>query len=513
MELKTLPERSGMSCWPTARQLAPCENSCPIKMNIPGFVISIAQEEFEDAYAIMRQTNPFPGVCGYVCHHPCEEVCVRAKIDEPIAIKSMRRFVVDRKLRQGTEKVAPVKPWKEKVAIIGSGPAGLTCAQDLALQGYAVTVYEARPVVGGMLTAAIPEFVLPRKVSEAEIGYIKDLGIEIKTNVRLGKDLTVEDIRRQGFKAVFLAVGAWQSLKLNIPGLDLDGVFHALPLLQDMNQGKGAKLDGKVMVIGGGNVGMDAARAALRLGAKEVLLACLECREEMPAFEWEIRNAEEEGVIMHDSRAIQEIVGQDGKVAGANFVGVKSIEIDDVGRIRPTLIEDSKYPMDANYVIIAIGQSLEPSVLEGVKGIELNKKGTIAADPDTLATNLPGVFAGGDVVVGAGTVVEAIAAGHRAALSIDRYLRGEELQDTTPPQQVMDVEDERLPLFVERRERTKMPRSSAEKRLSSSEEVVDLGFSKEAAIAEAKRCLSCPVCGVCMYYRSQMCYETALRLL
>ena len=302
-------------------------------------------------------------------------------------------------------------------------------------------------------------------------------------------------------------------MKINIPGLDSNGVFYALPLLQDMNQGKGAKLDGKVMVVGGGNVGMDAARAALRLGAKEVHLACLESREEMPAFEWEIENAEEEGIVIHNRWALQEIVGKKGKVTGANFTGVKSIKIDDIGRITPTLIKGSKYTIEADYAIIAIGQSLEPSVLEGVEGIELSKKGTIAADPDTLATGLAGVFAGGDAVIGAGTVVEAIAAGHRAALSIDRYLRGEELKDTTPPKQVMNIEDERLPRFVERRERAKMPRSSTKKRLSSSKEVVDLGLSKEAAIAEAKRCLSCPVCGVCMYYRSQMCYETALRLL
>lgn len=186
MELKPLSQRSGMSCWPSVRKLSPCEDSCPVKMNIPGFVISIAQEEFEEAYAIMRESNPLPGTCGYVCHHPCEEACMRAKIDESIAIKSLRRFVVDYKLSRGIGEVAPVEPTREKVAIIGSGPAGLTAAHDLVRQGYSVTVYEAMPVAGGMLATGIPEFVLPRKITEAEIGYIKDLGVEIKTNIHIG---------------------------------------------------------------------------------------------------------------------------------------------------------------------------------------------------------------------------------------------------------------------------------------------------------------------------------------
>jgi NADPH-dependent glutamate synthase beta subunit-like oxidoreductase len=406
-----------------------------------------------------------------------------------------------------------VEPWREKVAIIGSGPAGLTCAQDLARKGYAVTVYEALPTIGGLLTAGIPEFCLPRKVSEAEIGYIKDLGIEIKTNVRIGKDLSIDNIMQQGFKAVFLAVGAWQSLKLNIPGLDLDQVFFALPFLQDVSIGRGVKLDSKVMVIGGGNVGVDAARTALRLGAKEVHLACLECREDMPAFKWEIENAEEEGVQIHCSLALQEIVGKDGKVAGVNFQGVESITIDDLGRIIPTLMEGSRTFMETNCVIIAIGQLLDPSVLDGIKGLELNAKRNIAADPDTMATNLSGVFAGGDAVLGAGTVVEAIATGHRAASSIDKYLSGKDLKEVKVPREVVDVEDEQLPMFVERRERSKMPRASVKERVSSSKEIVDRGFSREAAINEAKRCLSCPVCGTCIYYRSQMCHETALRLL
>jgi NADPH-dependent glutamate synthase beta subunit-like oxidoreductase len=483
-------------------------------MNIPGFVISVAEEEFEDAYSIIRDTNTFPGICGYICHHPCEDECLRSEIEDPISARSIRRFVVDQKLSKGLGKVEPIKPWKSKVAIVGSGPAGLTCAHDLAKNGYDITVFEALPNIGGMLTGGIPEFCLPRSVSEAEIDQIQALGIEIKTNSPIGKELSVDDLLKQGYKAVFVAVGAWKSLKLNVPGLDLDRVFTALPFLNDMNLGRAVTFapSDKVLVVGGGNVGIDASRAALRLGATEVHLACLESRDEMPAFDWEIASAEEEGVIMHNSYALQEIVGKDGKVTGANFTGVKSIKTDEKGRVIPTLIEGSKNSLEATAVIIAIGQSLDPSVLEGIKGVDLDVKGNIAVNTDTLATNLPGVFAGGDAVVGAGTVVEAIAAGHTAASSIEHYLSGQEVKEVLP-MQVVEVEKESIPKFLERRERVPMPRLSLRERLVSTKEVADKGYSKEEAMAEAKRCLSCPVCGTCMYERSQMCYETALRLL
>ena len=367
------------------------------------------------------------------------------------------------------------------------------------------------PVAGGMLATGIPEFVMPRKIPEAEIGYIKDLGVEIKTNVQIGKDLSLDDVMQQGFKAVFIAVGVQKSIKLNIPGLDLAPIYYALSLLQDINLGKKVQLGSKIVIIGGGNVAIDIARAAVRLGAKEVHLACLESREQMPAFKWEIESAEEEGVKINCSRAPLEIVGKDGKVAGVNFAGVESIEFDKDGRIKPVLIEGSKYPVEADCVIIAIGQSLDQSILMGMKGLELNKKGNIAADPDTLATNLPGVFAGGDAVSGGTTVIEAIAAGHKAALSIDRYIRGEGIEDKVEPKGIMEVEEEKLPRFVERRERAKMPKLATKERISSFKGV-ELGFSKEAALEEARRCLNCPICGNCIFDQSQACYETVARL-
>ncbi|MFO8011524.1 MAG: FAD-dependent oxidoreductase, partial [Dehalococcoidia bacterium] len=292
-------KRSGLSCWPRIRKWAPCENACPLHMNIPGFVISVAQGEFDDAYAIMRETNPFPGICGYVCHHPCENDCIRGRIDEPINSRAIHRFVVDRKLERDMIEATPAEIYRERVAVIGSGPAGLTCAHDLALLGYRVTVFEEAPVAGGMLVLGIPEFVLPRHIVEAEIVLIQRTGVEIRTGTPLGKSLSIDDLWRDGFKAVLLATGSWRSLKLDIPGTELTGVLPALQFLRDYNRGKDLNIGEKVAVIGGGNVGIDTARAALRLGAREVNLVCLECREEMPAFEWEIRIAEEEGVRVH----------------------------------------------------------------------------------------------------------------------------------------------------------------------------------------------------------------------
>ncbi len=502
-------------CWPSVRKLAPCEASCPAKVNVPGYVIAISQGNFQKALDTIRESISLPAICGYVCHHPCEDACIRAEIDESVAIRSLKRFVADYELEGSLEKVAPAERTKGgKVAVVGSGPAGLTAAYDLVKQGYGVTVYEALPVAGGMLVIGIPEFVLPRRVIEAEIERIKDLGVEIKTNVRLGKDLSLDDIMRQGFKAVFLAIGMQESLKLRIPGLDLEGVFYALPFLREVNLSKGVKLEGKVIVIGGGNVAVDTARAAIRSGAAEVHLVCIESRQEMPAFKWEIESAEEEGVEIHCALMPQEIASENGRIAGINFADVKSIEVDDVGRLRPIPVEGSKHFMDADAAIIAIGQGLDSSFLKGAKEVALSRKGTIEVAPTTLATSMPGVFAGGDAVSGIGTVIEAIAAGHRVAQSIDRYLKGEGLKEIHPVRAMAvmeEVEEERIPKFVERRDRQRMPRLSVAGRKSSFKEV-ELGFPRDAAINEAKRCLNCPVCGNCIFYRSQMCYDTAARL-
>lgn len=502
-------------CWLSIEKPAPCQDACPLNADVPGYVMAIAHGDFNKALAIVTEHfSPFPAVLGRVCHHPCEDVCTRAKIDEPIAIKSLKRSITDHMPSAAAKRPTHVRKTRpERIAVIGSGPAGLAAAHDLAKQGYHITVYEARSVIGGMLTLGIPEFVLPREILQAEINSVKALGVEIRTNTPIGKGLTLDNLFQQGYKAIFLSVGAQESLKLNIPGIDLAGVFYALALLEDVNLGKEVKFKGKVAVIGGGNVAVDCARVAIRSGATEVYLTCLECGEEMPAFQWEIVRAEEEGVKIYPSLAPREIVGKDGRVAGINFTRVKSIAFDAQGRIRPILVAGEGMAMAADAVIIAIGQTPDLSFLDGARGMGITKQGAIEVDPNTLATNFPGVFAGGDAV-NVATVVEAMAVGKKAAISIDRYLSGVDLEEGHWPQarQALEVEEEKIPRFVERRQRRKMPRLPLGERVSSINEV-ELGFAQEVAIDEAKRCLNCPVCGICVFERAQMCYETATRLL
>jgi len=513
-QLLTKSQAEVERCWPSIEKLAPCQDACPLNVDVPGYVMAIAHDDFNKALSIIKARALFPAVLGRVCHHPCEDVCARAKIDEPLAIRSLKRFVTDFTMSSAARNSVPIKKAREeRVAIVGSGPAGLAAAHDLVMLGYPVTVYEALPVLGGMLTLGIPEFVLPREILHAELSSIEDLGLEIRTNTPIGKDLTLDNLFQQEYKAVFLSVGAQESLKLNIPGIDSSGVSYALALLEDANLGKEVKFKGKVAIIGGGNVAVDCARVAVRSGADEVNLACLESREEMPAFPWEIERAEEEGVKLYPSLAPQEIIARDGKVTRINLTRVKSIEFDAEGRIRPILVEGEGMALDADAVIVAIGQAPDLSFLDGAKGLHVSQKRSIEVDPITLTTNLPGVFAGGDVV-NVATVAEAMADGKKAAISIDRYLRGVDLKEGRLPQvkQVVDIEPEKMPRFVEHRERSQMPVLPVGERVSSFNEV-ELGLAQEAAIDEAKRCLNCPVCGNCIFGRAQMCYETATRLL
>ena len=500
-----------LKCWASLQKLAPCEAACPVTMDVPGYINAIIQGKFKEAIAIARESIPFPAVCGYVCHHPCEGECIRARSEEPIAIRGLKRFAADEELKISLEKPAPVEKTREKVAIVGSGPAGLAAAYGLARRGYDVTVFEASAVVGGMLAVGIPEFVLPRRVVRNEIDFIEALGVEIKVNTTFGKDLTRDDLWQQGYKAMFLAIGAGESMKLDIPGINSEGIIYALPFMKDVNLGKEVKLGAKVIVIGGGNVGIDSARAALRLGA-EVSLACLESRAEMPAFKWQIQRAEEEGVKIFPSLAPQRVVAKEGKVAGINFLSVKSIEFDELGRIRQILVKDKEKFMEADAAIVAIGQSpsLSP-ILAGAKGLEVSKKGAIVVDPDTMATNLPGVFAGGEAVAFPGTVIEAMAAGKKAAKAIDRYLRGMELKEAEALQ-ALEVAEQKIPKFVEKRKRQEMPTLPVVERARSFK-VVELGFSQAAALYEAKRCFLCSPCGSCIFERSQMCYQRATVLL
>jgi heterodisulfide reductase subunit A2 len=511
----TLSQIHGEKCWPMVDKVSPCEEACPIHMDIPSYVIALSQGRFRDALEVVRKTNPFPSICGRVCHHPCEEACTRAMIDKPIAIEWLKRYIGQQEQNNG-DKVKRVKRTKkEKVAVIGSGPAGLTAAHDLIKKGYGVSVFEALSVAGGMMAAGIPDFNLPKNVVKFEVDYIKAMGVDIKTQMRMGKDFSLEDIWNQGYKAVLLATGAWKSAELKMPGVEAKGVMQALPFLREVKLGEKSSMKGRVVVIGGGNVAVDAARTALRIGAKSVSLVCLESWVEMPAFAWEIEKAEQEGVEIYPRLSPQRIITKTGgKVRGVELKRVATFSRDNQGRIHWTLAEGpgGDLSLEADSVIIAIGQVPDPFFLEGV---DLTEAKTFKIDPETMATNISGVFAAGDAAHFPGTIVEAIGAGHRAALSMESYLRG---KGTRPGKkkkvkEAFKIDHETvIPSFLLKKDRWGMPSLSYPDAKRSFGET-QLGYTDWQVVEEAKRCLNCRMCGNCIFERGQLCFETSARLL
>jgi NADH-quinone oxidoreductase subunit F len=470
---------------------APCEHTCPVNVDAVGYIALIAEGRFEEALHLIRQRNPLAGVCGRVCHHPCEVRCKRGEVDEPIAIASLKRFAADYGMEHGVEtKVDVGQPKPEKVAIIGSGPAGLNSAFHLAKQGYKVTIFEALPVAGGMLVAGIPEYRLPRDIIQSDIDFITSLGVEVKTNTPIGKDLSIDDLFEQGYKAVFIAVGAHKGQRLGVSGDNLKGVYDGVSFLRDVNLGKNVRLEGKVAVIGGGNVAIDAARSALRLGAKEVYIIYRRSRQEMPANEEEIAEAEHEGVKITYLATPTKLSGKNGKVNSMGCIRMELGEYDDSGRRRPVPIKGSEFSMDIDAVIAAIGQAPDLSFLPSDSDLETTKGQTFVVDPITLATSRQSVFAGGDAVTGPATVIEAMAAGERAAISIHNYLTGKSMTEGPLRQPEKRMEIPRAVETPEEKERVRMPTLTLKRRLGSFQEV-NLGYSAKKAMEEAKRCLRC----------------------
>jgi len=400
----------------------PCRVACPAGVNAQGYISLISQGKFKEAIEVVRRTMPFLGVCGRVCTHPCEVDCERGKVDEPVAIRSLKRFMADYELRVGREKATRIEKTKEdRVAIIGAGPAGLACAYDLVREGYPVTVFGAAPQAGGLLRYGIPEYRLPKEVVDNEISYIEELGVEIQTNTPV-KNL--EAVFNQGYKAIFLGTGAGISQKMGIPGENASGVIHALDFLRQINLGVKVELGERVAVIGGGNAAVDAARVAKRLGAKEVSIVYRRSRAEMPAVTTEVDEAEREGVEIHFLAVPVSVLSKDDKLTGLQCIRMELGEPDASGRRRPIPVKGSEFNMDIDNVIIAIGQTVDKAMLS--KELEYTDRGTLSVDPITLQTNIEGVFAGGDVVdvvAGPADIIGAVAAGKEAAISIDRYLR------------------------------------------------------------------------------------------
>jgi heterodisulfide reductase subunit A len=404
-----------------------CQATCPVHLDIRGYIGLIADGRFDEALSRIRERLPFPAVIGRICPHPCEQKCNRGNQDEPLSICGLKRFVADYELQELGRPEVPSKAGtrEEKVAVVGAGPAGLTCAHDLARLGYDVTIFEASPVAGGMLAVGIPDYRLPREILEKEIDVVRALGVEIKTNTPVGKDLSIDDLFRQGFKAVFIGVGAHLSQKLGIPGEDTKGVVHGVHFLRDLNLGQKVWVGEKVGIIGGGNVAMDAARSALRLGARKVYILYRRTRQEMPASDEEIEASEAEGIEIQYLVAPAEVLSGNGKVKGLKCTRMELGEPDASGRRRPVPIKGSEFDIELDMIIPAIGQTTDLSFLGGNSGIETTRRGTLSADPETLATSRPGVFAGGDAVSGPAMAIEAVAAGKRAAVAIDNYLKGE----------------------------------------------------------------------------------------
>ena len=465
--------------------LVPCRYACPAEIDVPRYIRFIQKKDYSAATAIIKEKVPFPKVLGYVCDHPCESVCRRGEINQSISIRNLKRYAAEHDEEKLWEKNSNKKPSTgKKVAIIGAGPAGLTAAYYLLNQGHTVAVFESMPLAGGMMRYGIPEYRLPRDILDSEIRDIEKRGVEIKTNTRVE---SIDKLFEQGYDAVLVTVGAHKGQKLSIPGADNEGVLISLDFLRDINSGKKVKLGRKIMVLGGGNVAFDCARVARRLGAEQVNIACLECRTDLPAACDEVKQGEEEGILINPSKTFTQILCQNGKIAGVEFLDVESFSFDEDKNPQIEVIENSQHVLEADTVIFAVGQ--RPEIPDGF-GLVTAANNLIELDSYTFSTSREGVFAAGDAVIGTASVIKAIASGRKAAIAVDQFLEGrgdidEKLAPVSEPQKCLGP-GEGFASMSRCEESCMLP----EERLQSFCKVVH-DMDEETADDESKRCLQC----------------------
>lgn len=553
------------------RKIFNCCYACPVHTKAGNYVTAIADGEYEKAYNIAHDPNPFVYVCGRVCGHPCETACRRGEIDKPVSIRALKRFATEKHSRShkiSTRKSAPLDNAK-KVAVIGAGPAGLSAAHDLAEMEYSVTIFEKTSAVGGMLYLGLPKYRLPRYIIREEIDAILSLGIEVRVNTAIGKDFSITDLRGQGYEAIFLSIGADKGRGLNIEGEDMDGVLNGIDFLLNVNLGYKVDLGSRAIIIGGGNVAidvarsvvreiadidnmppdemketlhtvksvfhrleqvdrrkkprkdelrvaLDVARSAMRMGEKDidVKMICLESREEMPAHEWEIEEAGREGIAILPSLGPRRIHGKDGKVTGLEVIEIKSV-FDENGRFNPTYVEGTNKIIPTDSIILAVGQASDLSFIRPEDNIEITKRGTIAADPATCSTTSPGIYAGGDAAFGPRLIIDAVADGKRAAAAIDQYLNKEEKAKQVSGYMKKVVPFD-MPYRYDSIPRHDPPALPVDRRIGLAE--VELCYSDKDAKIEGTRCLKCDIntifdsskcilCGGCMDICPQYCLK------
>ena len=476
---------------------APCKTACPAHIAVQGYIKMAAEGRYLDALKLIKQDNPFPAVCGSICNRRCEDACTRGTIDSPVAIDEIKRFIAEQELNAETRYVparrtyrASTEDYAEHIAVIGAGPAGMSCAYYLANMGYPVTVFEKNPVPGGMLTLGIPNFRLEKDVVNAEIEVLREMGVEFKCGVEVGKDVTLDELRAQGYKGFFLGIGAQKSSALRIPGEELEGVFGGVEFMREVNLGSKPAIGDKVAVIGGGNVAMDVCRTAVRLGAKETYVVYRRSEDEMPADKMEVAEAKEEGVKFLFLNAPAEIIGEDGKVKALKVEVMELGEPDEKGRRKP--VGTGKFEtIEVSAVIGAIGQKVD---LGGIapEGMTFNKNGTIIADAVTLQTSQPDVFVGGDVYTGPKFAIDAIAAGREAAISLHRYVHpGQSLTLARNRRDFIELDKGNLAIAVESFDNSsrQVPGHDAKKAKSFSND--RMAFTEEQVKKVASRCLGC----------------------